>query len=653
MIFLDSETSSPVDLTACGASKYFEHPETQPICISAALDMDKPFSITKDRLERGTLNHRVEQGEPIVVFNAEFEWGAFTKLIDYGWPPIKYDQLVDVAVMMRMLGLPHSLEGAARCVSMTLGFKPYVKDVEGRRLMKKFCTGDYWDDEEYKKVCRYCEQDVELTRFLYYFVPDAVKEEYARLQEDRQTSFIINQHGVCVDDASTKCLMDLSATEKTATAARMAKITRNEVAGPTKVLDIKRWIHEQTGDKYVSLSASVINDILTSGKYKDKPDVEEILALRRDGGRSSTAKFQKMLNAQCDDGRLRGMYVYWGAGPGRYSSKQVQIHNLPRESLCAPDEVFGAIDSPMLGEIIELWEGPILGALPKMLRPLFTASKGHKLVGGDYSQIEARMLALVAGEEGVLDTYRSGRDVYKDAAVKMFGGTYERVTENNRQAAKTTTLSCGYAGGKGAVASMAEKFGVEVDETTAQGWVDAWRKAHPKIVVLWGLLEKAVNDALANEGTKFSVSPNGLTTTYWFDGVHLYCKLPSSRLLTYPFVKYVMVDDPMRGPQRQLMCINGRRYARNDATEWALSKLWRGVYVENVIQGICADILIQAQKNCLRAGVSVAMHTHDSLALEVPIGFDVDITKLMSDVSNWAKGLPVGVDVWTGLRFQK
>jgi DNA polymerase len=649
IIFSDFETTSHSNLLLEGHVKYSRHPSTRPICWSLAIDDAEPFTITKPELDNDLgsnidlAKYHLSEGIPLVVFNAEFEYGIYQWLIKRGWPDIPFFQFIDVALYMRMMNLPHRLEDAARCIAMAHGLRPYRKHFRGHQLMKKFCQASYWEDDptlrqDYRELCEYCEQDIELTRFLYNFVPMRIKRQYHHAQLHQE----INWRGIEVNVQAAESLVRLGELEKELACERMQELSYGEVEGPTKLVALKKWIEERTGVKHTSLGADIINSLLEDGEQPD--DVAEMLRLRRDGGRSSTAKFQRIIDAN-DDGRLKGMYMYWGAGTGRASSKLVQIHNLPRERYMFEGAALASSHSvSALQEVLDMDGEGVLATLPKLIRPLFRAKDGYQLVGADFSQIEARMLAWMARQQDVLELYKAGEDVYKHTAARIFPD--KEIDRELRNIGKVADLSLGYGGHRGALLGMASKYGVRLEDDQAFNIANRWRDTHEATVKYWHALMKGINRALSSP--KVPVMVLGKRKIFYeFDGVHLYCQLPSGRFIVYPFVERG-VDALER---TEITYTWGRATAKGDSNVWPRKILKPTIAVENIIQGMCYDVLEMVLISL--QDFNIVLHTHDEFAVETTATIDEVKAALKVPMPDWLKGFPLELDWWSGQVYAK
>ena len=645
MIFLDSETSSPVDLRSAGIYPYFSHPGTYSLGVGVAIDDQPTEMITKDQLERAPLNERLETGERVIVFNQDFEYLHYKHCLEpLGWVSLPYTQFLDVSLMCRMLGLPHFLDGASRCASLALGYEEIAKDPQGWRVMRKFMYGDgYWDDEEYEKLCQYCLRDVELTRFLYFIMPECIVEQ-AEADSTVVLNEAINRRGLHFDRRLVSALLKLADAEKAAAAERMHKLTDGAVEGPSKLAQLKSYLEKRTGRLFPSLANGVILELLEDDTLDDTS--KELLSLRASGGRSSTVKFERMLEAANSDDRIRGAYMYWGARPRRFSSKLVQLHNLPREPLREPGVLMLGVEADTIRE----HEGNVLEALPRFIRPCITAAPGKKLVGGDFAQIEARMLALIAGEDEVLARYRAGEDIYTWTASGLLGLDPEEIGKDSaaRQLGKTLDLSAGYGGGVNAVLGSAAKFQLALEEQEARAHLNSWRRIHNSTTLFWRELMQAAVKAWKSRRYERKIKVG--TLYFQADAHHLYCMLPSERRIAYPFVQRA----PDAYGESQYSFINGMARLAMAKREWPRKRLWHGILVENVVQGLCADLLIWLLRYWDDGGYDVVGHTHDEFIIEVPKGVPLDHFKeQLPEVPEWCSGLPFAVDWWEGERYAK
>ena len=433
------------------------------------------------------------------------------------------------------------------------------------------------------------------------------------------------------------------------------------------------------------------NDIADLLARNDVPEECRLaLAIRSEAAKSSVAKLTKMLTMAGPDGRLRGMFVLGGAQQTmRWASGGPQFHNLTRDVFGNPDEIADtngldgkkdkaevkrlgmmalatAIRAGRTGDadlLRTLYEVPrkdaqgrvqiagVMTWVSRMMRRTLAAPEGHFLLNGDFAQVEARVVAWLAQQSDVLETYRTGGDVYKLAAAGIYHVPFEAITKQMRQAGKVATLACGYGGGPHALLAMAYGYGLILSLAEAIPIVKAWRQANESVVRLWYAIDDAAANAVMYPGREFPVAPL-YNVAYVVENDCLCCRLPSGRVLRYwqPRLHQDYWEDgsPKERPSLTGVAIKGKAVFRRS--------LYHTVLCENICQGIAtADILGVALNNLDCAGLPVVLHVHDNAAAETPehrADRDLQIfSEAMLDMPAWIGNLPMGVDADYGARF--
>lgn len=363
-------------------------------------------------------------------------------------------------------------------------------------------------------------------------------------------------------------------------------------------------------------------------------DVREALELRGELSKSSVKKYEAMQNVAGTDGRARGLIQFYGAGrTGRFAGRLVQVQNLPRNYLPDLDQARSLVRAGDL-DALELLFDSVPDTLSQLIRTAFIPSPGHRFIVADFSAIEARVIAWLAGERATLAAFREGKDLYCETAARMFGVPVKKhgINGDFRQKGKIAVLACGYGGSVGALKAMGA-LGMGLAEHELKPIVDAWRAANPHIVQLWADVEQAAIAAITSRqpirlrNLRFSVE----------SGI-LFIELPSGRRLAYV--------QPRLGENRwggTSITYTGTTTARR----WGELETYGGKLVENIVQAIARDLLVTGMHQVANAGHRIVMHVHDEIVIDEPTdsGFTVsDACKLMSTLPAWAKGLPLDAD---------
>ena len=676
ILHLDFETRSACDLGACGADVYSCHPTTSVLCAAYAFD-NGPVKLWKGYgglprdLTEALENPKVE----IHAYNATFEALILNNVLHFDIPAHRFRC---VMAMSYAMSLPGQLGNVASVMQLS-----QQKDDNGRRTMlylsqPKTLNPLTWNEEpeEFETLYKYCIQDVETEREVEKnLLPLSTYE-----QKVWELDYAINRRGCKVDKKAVEAAIKIVEAEKIRLDNAMRELTDGAVDGCSKIQQIKDWL-ELYGLNAPELNKPALLSLLAQDL---DPKVREVLELRQEAGKAATSKFKPMIVSASEDGRVKGCYQYSGANTRRFAGRRIQLHNLQRQKRI-PEEIEAAINEIKAGatvEDIELLFGKPLTFMGELTRSFLTAAKGKTLLTYDEAAIEARVLAWLAGDENTLNEFRKGSDIYKVDASVIFGIPAKDINGDQRQVGKVANLALGFGGGVGAFQTMARTFGVSMapvykylfekaSPERRQQAIDMfkqpekkleisreeflaseitklnWREAHPEIVNFWHALEGAAIEAVRQPGTIFAV---GNKIKYLKKGSFLFCQLPGSGVLSYPFPSIKEVKTPWKTTRSQL-----HYYAEDGQTKkWMEFSTYGGSLAENVTQATARDILVDSMLRLDEENFSIVLHTHDEIVCEETNDSRMKrMAEIMSSPPKWAVDLPLAVKGHSSFRYCK
>lgn len=652
---IDMETRSAIDLRKVGMYVYSEHPTTDVVCMAVKVDNERPVLWVPDKFKHlagglslvttDYVDLLVMDADVIEAHNAGFERAMWRNVMEerHGFMPLPLSKVQCSAAKARYYALP----GALDKVTDTLRLKNR-KDSEGKKLMLKMCkpvnkdwNNPVWHEapNDFVRLCQYCLQDTEAEYELSETLPAIPKNEMEVWRLDQE----INDRGVCVDLPAIDHLLSVVKTYETRLLIEMDKLTGGRVKSPRQLMKMLMWSFDE-GVVMDDMKKDSVEHALSYGGLPDH--VARVFDIRKSLAKSSVSKLDAMKRYACRDGRVRGTLVYGGATTLRWTAKGVQVHNFPRDSF--DEETVNKIVSMPLDDIIKSYGCPIVAA-SKCLRGMIIAGPSKKLMAADYSAIEARVLAWLAGEKWVIKAYEEGTDIYKVNAAAIYGGRTDAVTKEQRQIGKVCELALGYQGHVGAFQSMAKNYGVKLDDELVQKIVTKWRANRPLTVQLWKQLEQAALNALRKPGQTFSVS----FVKFGVRGKFLHCRLPSGRFLTYPFARVGKITTKF-GQEKEVI-----KYISEDSEGHASVELaaYGGSLTENIVQAISRDLLASAMLRLKALSFNTIFHVHDENIVEVwedqAEMRETVYENAMKKVPDWAAGCPINAEAWTGKRYRK
>lgn len=673
---VDIETTSECDLPACGAWVYAEHPTTGLLCI-AWCDADTDAAPQSwDRLngteaELEAAYDALLRADLLIAHNANFERHCLRNLAGPAFGEPK--RWMCSAMLAGALGRPRSLKDA--CKSLCFA-SDKQKDARGTRLLSTFSyktpKGKIYAPEDkpeaFAELVEYCRQDVVAERALWRAL-EPFADRYLRAQWLLDCE--IEDFGVPIDKIEVEGARRLYGKLQADAEKRCNELTGGVSLRSTPAL--RTWTRSQ-GWPLDSFAAAAVEEALADTMMCDQcPTVAEFLRLRKMAGGTAGKKYEAILNMLAKDGHCHGILVGRGAHTGRYVGKGLQPQNLPRGSLekAYIPEVRriaheAAAGDPAQAEAeLALWTGDGANdALAAILRDCIAPLRADEcLVVSDYSAIEARVLAWLAGEAWVEDIFRGDGKIYERTAAAMYGKAVESVTKHERMAGKIATLALGYGGGVGALQAFAAGYGVTFTEEQGAEIVTSWRKARPKTVALWRALDTLLLSVVCgpNRAQRLCIGGAQLMARRvkiaGRDTVQIV--LPSGRALTYWAPRVEPVRDRREIAVETYGAGNGgpdsRLRAQAEGAHYA--RIWGGKICENIVQAVAFDLLLTALLRLQKAGAKIAFHVHDEIVV-VAKTKDAEavartMVKCMTEPPPWARGLPLATEPEIMKRYRK
>lgn len=632
---IDIETYCSRDLSECGVYKYVEAPDFAVLLFAYSIDNGPVQCVDFAQGEELPEDIRRAITDPDVIktaWNAAFERICLSKHLGLSKP---MDPTPWKCTMVRAarMGLPLSLGQCGQVLKLEDG-----KMTEGKALIRFFsvpgrggvrhlpsAAPDRWDTFK-----RYCIRDVEVEQALLAKVrrleaAEFDEELYIADQE-------INDRGVLID----RVLVDNAARFDTEYKAELLKEARKitGLENPNSVSQIKDYLKHATGSAFTSLNKKSLDEI--GEQLSFWPDAKHVLAIRREMGKTSNKKYEAMQTCVCDDGRIHGLLQFCGATrTGRWAGRLVQLQNLPQNHLADLDYARNLVKAGDLEEF-EMNYANVTQVLSELIRTAFIASPGHILHVCDFSAIEARVIAWIAGENWVLDVFRQGGDIYCATASQMFGVPVEKHGLNShlRPKGKISVLALGYGGGVNALEAMGgSKLGLTDEEE--RDTVRKYREANPHIVRFWAIVEKAAIAAIKT-GNTVTIHRGITVGRRW--GM-LLITLPSGRTICYPRARVSMErDDGWRGDHEVI-----EYEGMNQVTKkWETNRTYGGKLTENIVQATARDILGAVMLRAKRENLPIIFHVHDEIIVDAPADRPLaDVEALFSEPIDWCRDLPL------------
>lgn len=639
---IDIETYSEIDLPKCGVYAYAEHPSFEILLFAYAFDDEETQVVDLkcgERLPPRVLDALTDPAITKTAFNAAFERTCIGRCLG---KRLDAAQWQCTAVQSAMLALPLSLEGVGEVLGIerkklkeggdlvryfSLPCKPTKANGQRTRNLPEHAP------EKWQRFKEYCVRDVEAEREIRaklqgYPIP-AKEQELYRLDQE------INDRGIRVDPVLVARAIECDEQYREKTTKRAYELTG--LANPNSPAQLKEWLEGQ-GTEVDTLDKKAVCALLPGAEG----DVLEVLKLRLLMAKTSVKKYEAIRRSVCADGRVHGLLQFYGANrTGRWAGRLVQIQNLPQNHI--PDLALARelVKAGRYADIEALYESTP-NVLSELIRTAFVPRPGCRFIVADFSAIEARVIAWLAGEQWRLEVFEGGGDIYCASASKMFHVPVEKHGQNShlRQKGKIAELALGYGGAVGALTAMGA-LDIGLAEEELPPLVRQWREANPHIIRLWAQVENAAMTAV-REKARVRL---GWLTFHCRSGM-LFITLPSGRKLCY--VKPRIQTNRFGG--------DGLTYEGvGEGKKWTRIETFGGKLTENIVQATARDLLAEAMLRLRDAGFEIVMHVHDEAVLEVPIGHSSvdEVCALMAEAPAWADGLPLRADGYECRFYQK
>lgn len=639
---IDLETYSEIDIAKCGSFRYIDDESFEILLLGYAFD-DEPVTVidltADEEVPADFLAALYDPEVTKTAWNCAFERFGLWKHFGRYCPP---EQWSDTMILSAVCGLPLGLGEAGKALRLEAD---EAKDREGKALIRYFCSPcrptkvnggrtrnlPQHDTDKWGLFIEYNRQDVVAERTirkrLLRWEPDSLEHRFWCLDAR------INERGMRVDRELVHNAIAMDARYK-------AELTKQAVAisgleNPNSVAQIKQWLLEQEGIEVPSLNKKVVAGVVSQ---LNGERAKQFMALRARLAKSSTKKYEAMERSACADAHIKGCFQFYGANrTGRFAGRLVQLQNLPQnhmEDLAVARSLVRDNDY----ETVRLLYDSVSDTLSELIRTALIPEPGHRFIVADFSAIEARVIAWIAGEQWRLDVFRNGGDIYCASASQMFHVPVVKHGENGhlRQKGKIAELALGYGGGANALKAFgADKMGMTEEEMV--NTVDLWREASPRVCALWRALERAAIRCVAHKTPQ--VSAIGGIRFEMECGI-LWMTLPSGRRIAYYGAEY--------GPSRFHRDRRALSYMGVDqkTKRWGRVETWGGKLAENVTQATARDCLRDTMLALEDAGYDIRAHVHDEVIISEPRdGRTVeDVSAIMGRELPWASGLPLRGD---------
>lgn len=657
---IDLETYSSVPIKNAGAQRYIASSDFEILLFAYSLD-GQPVQVVDmamgEKIPDWVLKALYDPNYIKHAYNAVFEFVGISKVFGQLIP----SQWRDTMFHGLYCGYTAGLDATGKALGLS---EDKQKLNTGKALIRYFCvpckptksnggrTRNYpqHDLEKWKLFKEYNAQDVvtemEIEKRLSSVpVPDFVQKQW-------ETDLIINLRGVAVDMPFVDGALVMDAQVKSELMQEATEIS--ELNNPNSVKQLTAWLNKETSSdvELTDLRKATVSEMLN--RDDNSPDVQRMLEIRQELGKTSTKKYNAIKSCVCPDNRVRGLLQFYGANrTGRWAGRLVQVQNLPR-TYTDPIELARDLVTDRRTQAVRMIYGNVSDTLSQLIRTAFVASPGNVLIDADFSAIEARVISWLAGEKWRLDVFKSHGKIYEASASQMFGVPIDRIKKGNpeyslRAKGKVAELALGYQGSSGALIAMGA-LNMGLTEEELPDIVNRWRTANSHIRDLWYDMDGAAVDVIQNGGCK---RVHGLWLAREYDGTTGSCSftitLPSGRKLYYNDPK--IGENRWGNPSITYMGVN-------DKNKWGRIETYGGKLTENCVQAIARDCLAEAIERLEAAGFPIVFHVHDEVVIDIkPYAAHADmlnqVVQIMRQPPIWAQDLPLNADGWVGDFFTK
>lgn len=665
---IDLETYSAVSIGAAGSYRYILDPSFDILLFAYSLDgmPVEVIDVASGQVIPLWLKNALKN--PLYIkhaYNAAFEWFALSKYLGQ-LPP---DQWRDTMLHALYCGYPASLDAAGKAMGLPEDKK---KLATGKALIRYFCVPCKPSNANGNRTRNLPRHDpAKWTLFKEYNGQDVVTEMEidrrlsafpvpAFVQKQWETDLLMNARGVAADMDMVSGALVIGATVKSQLMGEARQLSGLD--NPNSIKQLARWLTDAT-DSDAEITSVTKETVATMLKQPQPANVQRMLEIRQELGKTSTKKYDALETCIADDGRVRGLLQFYGANrTGRWAGRLVQVQNLPR-TYTHPLPPARQLVKDRNIDGLRLMYGSINDTLSQLIRTAFVATPGNVLIDADFSAIEARVISWLAGQEWRLEVFRTHGKIYEASASQMFHVPIEKIKKGNpeyalRQRGKVAELALGYQGGVSAMRRMDTGHNLDdLSDDEVKGIVDRWRETNSMIRDLWNIVDSAAVTVITNGGAQTIRSETTdavITLACELDVItgtrYMTILLPSGRKLYYPSPEIGV--NRWGNPSVSYM-------GQNQTTKrWERVETYGGKLVENIVQAIARDCLAIAIENLEAQGLHVVFHIHDEVVIDTPAWADEDtmldtVTKIMTKPIPWAQALPLNADGWVDKFFKK